>query len=186
MKSILRSAFICFLIGFSVIVTIQMCKTEHYVRVWQNRVASLEQREADIGYIETAQDYGRLAVESCRMLALENGLLCEREAKMTSVVAALQEENTKLKGAIAESVENMQAMLDENNDLHREINRLNFHVEVLENSLEKTQAALEAATEAIEVLKAQEDPTATNVDLTRYLKGVQYADEVVTALTVIL
>ena len=173
MKTV-RTLLVMFLLGFTISLTFQVAKSERYADVWRDRVASLEQREADIETIENAQEYGGRAVEAVRMLAVENGLLCERDAKLTLYVAAMEEENAKLKASVSESVERMQARLEENNELHQEINNLSYKIRCLEQALE-----------AVEV-KQPADVDEIKDDILEIFEYLQLVDEAVTALTIIL
>jgi hypothetical protein len=145
----LRTFLLLALIGFTVALAAQVIKSERYVQIWQNRVASLEHHEAQVAQITACQEYSGACLEATRMLAVENGLLCERDAKMTLYVAALQEENTKLKGVVAEGVEKMQEMLEENSELHREINNLSYKIRCLEQALEAASKPPEPTVDSI-------------------------------------
>ena len=95
-----------------------------------------------------ALEYSAELFEAARMLAVENGLLCGRDGKSMGFVAALEEENARLKGALNESVEHVETVLTENNTLHQEISNLTYRLRALERAME----ALTKATPAEEVI----------------------------------
>jgi hypothetical protein len=131
-------AFTGLVLGVLIGLTTQAVKTEVYVQLWQRRVAGLEQVQDQLHNTAVAQEYGTRAVEAIRMMAIENGLLCERDAKMQKYVLTMEEENTKLKAALNESVDKMVELIEENSDLHEEINYLSYKVECLEKALDAT------------------------------------------------
>ena len=110
-------------------------KTEAQVRTWESRVESATYLEGVSADILKAQDYSERLFESVQTLARENGILCERDKKAQSYIVSLEEENARLKSVVAESVEKMQTMLDSENALKEDIDRLNYKIEVLEKAL---------------------------------------------------
>lgn len=123
------------LFGYAVVLTFMVVKTEAYARLWK-------QRAYDAVLTRYAQEQNKVALEAVRMLAVENGLLCEREAKATKFVLSMEEENIKLKGALAESVENMEALIKENNKLNNEIINLRYRIQCLEKAFQMTELEL--------------------------------------------
>ena len=116
--------------------TLMVYRSEMAFINWQERVESVEQVEQVNMQILRAQEYNREVMSAVAMLATENGLLCEREQKTTLYVAGLDEENAKLKAALAESVENLEMQIEELNLLHNEVSRLRYKVQTLEAALE--------------------------------------------------
>ena len=180
MKKLLPSV-LAFVSVLLVILSTYVIRTEVFVHAWQDRVASVDFRQSEVNKLAVAQEYGRTAMSSCRMLAVENGLLCERDAKMTKYVAAMEEENTKLKASLAESVEHLQALIKDNNGLHDEVNQLGYKIQCLEQALTSTKAALKAA---LDTLKKKEDVQVN--PFVKLLGYLQYTNEAVTALGIAL
>ena len=136
MRTALRAFLMIVLCGLLIIGGYYIVSTEVHVFTWQRRVASIKYQEQKILDIRSAQEYSRHLFEAARMMAIENSLLCERDAKMTEFVAALGEENTRLKASVDESITRMESLLEENNELYREIGRLKFQVQCLEKALD--------------------------------------------------
>ena len=175
MKRFLLVMVLSLFIGFTVSLTYQTVKTERYVHMWQTRVASLEHQEAQQLRVEYAQEYTRDLFDAARTIANENGLLCERDHKMTLYVAALQEENAKLKASLCESVEHLEVVLAENGELHQEISNLSYRIQYLEEALKYKPKPDEG-----------DDLDEIRNDVLDILKAVQVIDEVVSVLTILL
>jgi hypothetical protein len=108
---------------------------EYRVRVWESRVRSAKAL-ADINEgILGAASYSRELMEAVRMLANENGILCEREAKTVKYVASIEDESARLKESLKESVEAIQAQTEKIDDLTTELATANFRVRVLETAM---------------------------------------------------
>jgi len=135
MKTLKTLGFL-FLAFSALALSVQVMKTEAYVQLWETRVASVEQREKDVATMLECQDYSNRVVEAVRMLAVENGLLCERDAKMQKYVLAMEEENAKLKAALDQSVEKMSELLEENSELMSEVQNLKWQISILEDTVE--------------------------------------------------
>jgi|GEM_PF-3064017 len=104
-------------------------------KVWSDRVKASGQMQQYQRDSLKAIEFGHTCLAACRSLATENGLLCERDAKMTKYVAAMEEENARLKAVVAESVDRIEAELEQNNDLHDEISNLKYKIQCLEDAL---------------------------------------------------
>jgi small-conductance mechanosensitive channel len=149
MKRFCLSLLFAILLGSLIGMSAQVVKTEMYVRVWESRVQSLDEMERQQHELAVSQEYGARAVEAVRMLAVENGLLCERDAKAQKYVLAMEEENAKLKAALNESVDKMVELLEENSNLHQEIINLSYKVRCLEQALEAASKPPEPTVDSI-------------------------------------
>lgn len=123
----------CALVGASVYIAVD---TETRAARWQQRVNSAESIEATNLMILRSQDYSNLLMESLRVMANENGLLCERDAKAMDVMLALEEANAKLKAALAEATNLMQGQLAENDRLMEELDRAYYRIMLLERTVD--------------------------------------------------
>ena len=131
------TGFICFvLVGICVGTTYHAMDVESRAAKWQEYVESNQFIESMNNDILEANMYSQRLVEAVRMLANENGLLCEREARMVQIVAEFEEENRRLKAALNEAVDMLQEQQDEMNALYETIDRLQYKVKVLEKALE--------------------------------------------------
>lgn len=154
--------FICFvLVGICVGTTYNAMDVESRAARWQEYAESNAFLEEQNEKLLEANMYSQRLMEAVRMLANENGLLCEREAKMVQIVAEFEEENRRLKCSLNEAVERLQEQQDEMNKLYETIERLRYKVEVLEKVLEnrdsvhkvlKTMEATTIISTAISVL----------------------------------
>lgn len=110
--------------------------TEYRAITWERRVNSAEVLEEQKCDALRSIEYGQDCLGVARMLATENGLLCERDAKLTLYVAGVEEENMRLKAVVADGVDRMESMLQENNQLHEELDRTYYRIQCLEKALE--------------------------------------------------
>lgn len=110
-------------------------KIETEVARWRLNVKSAEALAAINERVLDAHIFSRDITEACRMLANENGILCEREVKMTKYVTAVEDENTRLKGALKEAVVKLEDQRDEINQLHNELEKAYSRMDVLERAL---------------------------------------------------
>jgi uncharacterized coiled-coil DUF342 family protein len=170
--NLLKGLLVVFLLGFTIAMSAQVVKTEVYVRLWENRVESLEHHEELAANIQFAQQYGQEVLAVARQLATENGLMAERDHKMTLYVAALEEESNRQKASLCEAVEKIQSLMKENNELHDEVFNLSYKVRCLEQALE-----------AVSEPKAEAPPTNLFQDT---INIIQYVDDAVAILTIIL
>lgn len=125
--------FICLLlIGVIVGMCLYVGDNEiHYRRAVQiERVAKLNQE------VTQAQEYSRLAIEATKMLAVENGLLVEREQKIVAAYAAMEEENRALKRSLNEAVDRLESQVEQINELIETNENLSWRVEVLQKALD--------------------------------------------------
>lgn len=75
--------------------------------------------------------------DTVRSLAEENFFLDSKVNRARQLVNSLVDENHRLKVALKESVERLQAEMDKNNTLLDKISNLNWKIEVLRSALEK-------------------------------------------------
>jgi hypothetical protein len=131
-----------FSLTFIVLLTIAACSvivtldTETRAVRWQQRVESVESIKELHTQVAVAQQYTDSLFEATKMLANENGLLCERDAKAMRYVTALEAANLRLKTALKESVESLQTQIEANNELHAEIEMLYYRISMLELALD--------------------------------------------------
>jgi hypothetical protein len=129
--------FVCFvLIGICVGTTYTAMDVESRAAKWQKYHESNQFVEEQNDKLLEANLYSYRLMDAVRMLANENGLLCEREAKMVQIVAEFEEENRRLKASLNEAVDILQEQQDEMNALYEEIERLRYKVMTLEKALE--------------------------------------------------
>jgi len=142
------------LLGFCCVLLIAMCAclvviaadAETQSARWQARVNVVQEMRELNQDITTSQVYSARLLEAVRMLAMENGLLCERELAITAVVMGLEEENLRLSVSLDESVARLQEDAEQINELIDANDRLRYQLQALERALE----ALEAITDAQE------------------------------------
>ena len=145
--------FICFaLIGICVGTTYIAVDVETRAARWQAYHESNQFLEKQNEKLLEANMYSQRLMEAVRMLANENGLLCEREAKMVQIVAEFEEENRRLKASLNEAVDMLQEQQDEMNRLHETIERLRYKVKVLENALESKKGSIDKTTDVIKCI----------------------------------
>ena len=110
--------------------------TEQRAYRWDQYTAGAQYTWEVVTEIRNAQDYNRECLSAVKSLAVENGLLSEREAKMVEVVNVYEEQNTLLKKSLQEAVSKLKEQQDELNKLYDEIGRLQYKIEVLERALD--------------------------------------------------
>lgn len=133
--------FVCLLlIGLCVGLTFLVADTETRADRWNERITALHRVEQLNRDLLLAQEYSSGCIEATRMLAIENGLLCEREAKMVQVVSEFETENRSLKNSLSEAVERLEDQVAQINKLMEENGRLNWRVETLEKALDAVSA----------------------------------------------
>ena len=81
------------------------------------------------------------------MLVVENGILCERELKMTQAFSQLEEENRALKISLSESVKNLNEQSETINELIEENEKLKWRVGLLERQVDVLEKALKQASD---------------------------------------
>jgi chromosome segregation ATPase len=149
-------AFVCFLlIGVCVGTSYIAIDTETRAVRWKQNIESVEYIQDLNCQILQAHDYSERLLEAVRMLANENGILCERDAAMVKVVAEYEEENTRLKSSLKEAVTTMQSQQQELNALYEQVERLKYKVQVLEKALENVDFdPVKAATQVLSAADA--------------------------------
>lgn len=151
-------AFVCFLlIGICVGTSYIAIDTEARAVRWRQNAESTEYIQELNCQILQANDYSQRLMEAVRMLANENGILCERDAAMVKVVAEYEEENARLKASLKEAVTTMQSQQQELNALYEQVERLKYKVQVLEQALENVEVS--PAKTAVQVLSAADAAT---------------------------
>ena len=118
-------------------------QTEMHAERWTNRVTSLGEVEQLNRELLQAFQYTQCSLDATRMLANENGILCEREAKVTLVLAGLEEENLTLKNSLNEAVGKLELQLSQINVLMDINDRLRYKIDCLETALEAIEDAEE-------------------------------------------
>jgi hypothetical protein len=111
-----------------------LANNEASVQRWQRRVATADAVIAWNEEIAFANEYAQNCYEAVRMLATENGLLCEREAATVKTIAAFEEESLKLKSSLDDAVDRLQKQEKTINDLIEENENLTWKIEVLESN----------------------------------------------------
>jgi chromosome segregation ATPase len=118
--------------------------TEVRAARWERRVERVETLRQLNCDILRAQEYSGNLMESVRMLANENGILCEREAALLTVISGVEEENNRLGVSLDESIKRLQEYEKQVNELIDEAERASWRISQLENTIETLEAALAA------------------------------------------
>lgn len=153
MKSLL--GFLCVILaGLLIGSVIYIGDTQVHVNRWKAEVQTAANYREMAREFLVMKDYTTRLVEAVRMQASENGILCEREAKMVQVVSEFEAENRRLKESLKEAVERLQEQEEQINDLMDSNERYSYQVRSLERQVE----SLEKALEAIEEMNEQVEP----------------------------
>lgn len=119
---------------------------------WNEYIGSAQQLEEVNENLLASQVYSQRLMEAVRALSLENGLLCEREAKMVEVVSQYKEENRRLKQALTEAVNKMKEQRIKMNEMYEQIDRLHYKIEVLEQALDGKESKIKDALNTVNVI----------------------------------
>jgi len=133
------------LVGLVAGMAIFIGDNEMHAARWNNRVEKIEYMETLNQDLLRSQEYSFMLMEATRMLANENGILCERDAKTVQQVAVFDEENRLLKSSLVEATGKIEEMLVDLNELIDENEALRYKNKVLEQSLEVLTTAREKA-----------------------------------------
>lgn len=129
--------FICLLlVGCCVGIGMMAADTEMHAARWSRHIESAQFMEDVNEDIAQAHIYSERCLEAVRMLANENGLLCERESKLTIVVAQMEEENRALKASLSDAVGRLENQNKQINELIDQNQRLIWQIQQLERTLE--------------------------------------------------
>ena len=165
MKSVLKtSATLSIIMLLSVVAggLYYIVDSEMMAERWEDKVKSVEYVENINSQILQANLYSSQLMEAVRMLAVENGLLCERDAKMAQVVAAFEEENRALKASLMESVDQMEDQIEEINDLVSDNETLKWKVRTLESALNKVEKSKQSSLDMSDVFEIIDMVTTTS------------------------
>lgn len=127
--------------------------------IWEARIESAEEVEDVNMEILKAHEYSDRCLEAVRMLANENGILCEREVKMVKYLQGVEEENARLKVSLKEAVSRLQEQIEEINNLHQNVFMLEYKVKTLEqalNALPDTEPPMTYGTKHISIYEVLE------------------------------
>jgi predicted RNase H-like nuclease (RuvC/YqgF family) len=145
MKKLLHHGFyvgcISALIGMNVLMGMSVATVEVSAERWHKRVASYNQVQELNREVRYANEYSQGLADAVRMLALENGILCERDKAATEVVVQYEEESRRLKMSLAEACKRLEEQVGQINDLTDEVEDLRWQVDTLEKALDKVKAA---------------------------------------------
>lgn len=154
MKSLL--GFLCVILaGLLIGSVIYIGDTQVHVNRWKAEVQTAANYREMAREFLVMKDYTTRLVEAVRMQASENGILCEREAKMVQVVSEFEAENRRLKESLKEAVERLQEQEEQINDLMDTNERYSYQIHSLERQVESLEKALEAV-EKVEPEKKDE------------------------------
>lgn len=112
-------------------------ETENRAARWENRVQTADAIAESNLQISQAYDHNSYLMETIGIMAVENGLLCERDAKTLQVVTEFDEENRRLKASLGEAARLLEEQIEELNELIDENSRLTYKVEVLERAIDR-------------------------------------------------
>jgi hypothetical protein len=140
MKKTVCGLCIVALLAMNVTMALNVANTEMCAERWNERVTSFEKvRELNLELL-AAHRYSENLTESVRMLALENGILCERDKAATEVVVQYEEDSRRLRMSLAEACKRLEEQITQINDLTDEIEDLRWQVGTLEKVLDKVKA----------------------------------------------
>jgi hypothetical protein len=125
------------LIGLNIGMAFNVANTEICAERWNDRVNAIEHVRGLNLEILKAHAYSESLIESVRMLALENGLLCERNKAAAEVAVQYEEESRRLKMSLAEACKRLEKQIQQINKLVDEVERLTWQVETLEKVLDE-------------------------------------------------
>lgn len=121
------------IMGMSV-ATVEVCAARWSKRVNEhNRVQELNRK------VLYANQYSQGLAEAVQTLALENGILCERDKAATEIVVQYEEESRRLKMSLNEACKRLEEQIVQINELTNEIEDLRWQVETLEKILDKVK-----------------------------------------------
>jgi hypothetical protein len=141
MKKTLYGFCVVFLVTVNIVMAIGAANTEVCAARWADRVTSFQNVRELNQEILLAHEYSENLIESVRMLALENGILCERDKAATEVVVQYEEESRRLKMSLAEACKRLEEQIVQINELSDEVEGLRWQVETLEKALDKVKTA---------------------------------------------
>lgn len=130
---------ICALIGMNVLMGMSVATVEVCAERWHERVASYNQVQELNRKARYANEYSQGLAEAVRMLASENGILCERDKAATEVVVQYEEESRRLKMSLAEACKRLEEQIVQINELTDEVEELRWQVGTLEKILDKVK-----------------------------------------------
>jgi len=139
----LRGSFIWVLIIMNIVMGVNVVNTEVCAYRWTERVNSVQKAQELNMEIRRAHEYSESLVEAVRMLALENGILCERDKVATEVVVQYEEESRRLKMSLGDACKRLEEQIEQINKLFDEVDALTWQVKTLERALDKVNAAAE-------------------------------------------
>ncbi len=125
------------LIAMNVLMGMSVATVEVCAGRWSKRVDSLRQVQELNRKVLYANEYSQGLAEAVRMLALENGILCERDKAATEVVVQYEEESRKLKMSLGDACKRLEEQLGQINKLIDEVEDLTWQVGVLEDAFDK-------------------------------------------------
>jgi len=141
------------LIGICAASTYTACDTEIRAQRWERRVASATWAQGIIEDVQSSQKYSGRLLDALSVMASENGILCERDAASMKVIAEFEDENRRLKTALAESIDRLQSQETQINDLIDGNGTLRYKIQALEQTIESLEGTVETLEEAIETLQ---------------------------------
>jgi len=127
------------LLAMNITMAVGVANTEWCAARWAERVSSYEEVRQLNRELYTANQYSSHLVEGVRMLAVENGLLCERDKAATEAVLQYEEENRRLKAALGDACKRLEEQVEQINTLLDEVENLRWQVGVLENALNRAE-----------------------------------------------
>lgn len=127
------------LITMNLVMAYGVVNTEVCAERWNDRVNSTEYARELNQELLLAHQYSENLIESVRMLALENGILCERDKAAGEVVMQYEEESRRLKMSLAEACKRLEEQIGQINELSDEVEDLRWQVETLEDILNKVR-----------------------------------------------
>lgn len=136
MKKTLYGFCVVALVAMNVVMAIGVANTEVCASRWADRVTSFQATRELNQELLLAHEYSENLIESVRMLALENGILCERDKAATEIVVQYEEDNRRLRMSLAEACKRLEEQVVQINELTDEVEGLRWQVKTLEKALD--------------------------------------------------
>jgi len=135
------------LLAMNITMAVGVANTEWCAARWAERVSSYEEVRQLNRELYVSNQYSSHLVEGVRMLAVENGLLCERDIAAAKVVMQYEEENRRLKTSLGDACKRLEEQIDQINTLMDEVENLRWQIKVLEDAIARSNEEEPPATD---------------------------------------
>lgn len=114
-------------------VVIYTLTTDIQAERWERRATCADGIATINAQIYESHRYSKTLMESLRVVTNENGILCERDAISVRTIAAMEEENQRLKMSLKETCDMLLESINANEELHRDLDGLRWQVQQLQH-----------------------------------------------------